>query len=144
MTDSSAPATQRRAFLLVIAGGLGGLLAIAFGWPLLRFLSPEHGGDADDRVNIPRKSVLSGTAHFFRFRGKPAVLLQNKSGEYIALSAVCTHLGCVVQWQAEKGEFLCPCHGGRFSSTGSVLGGPPPRPLESLPVTVVGDQLRVG
>ena len=144
MTDSPTPATQRRAFLLVIAGGLGGLLAAAAGWPLLRFLSPVKSGGADDRVNIPRNAVPSGAAHFFQFRGKPAVLLQNKAGEYLALSAVCTHLGCVVQWQAEKGEFLCPCHGGRFAPTGSVLGGPPPRPLESLPVAIDGDQLRVG
>ena len=144
MTDPSTPATQRRTFLLVIAGGLGSVLAVAAGWPLLRFLSPVNSGGAGDRVNIPRKSVPAGAAHFFQFRGKPAVLLQNNSGEYLALSAVCTHLGCVVQWQAEKGEFLCPCHGGRFAPTGSVLGGPPPRPLESLPVTVDGDQLRVG
>ena len=144
MTEPSTPATQRRTFLLVIAGGLGSVLAVAAGWPLLRFLSPINAGGADARVNVPRKSVPAGAAHFFQFRGKPAVLLQNKSGEYLALSAVCTHLGCVVQWQAEKGEFLCPCHGGRFAPTGSVLGGPPPRPLESLPVTVDGDQLRVG
>ena len=144
MTDPSTPATQRRTFLLVIAGGLGSVLAVAAGWPLLRFLSPVEGGGAGDRVDIPRKSVPAGTAHFFQFRGKPAVLLQNKSGEYLALSAVCTHLGCVVQWEADKGEFLCPCHGGRFAPTGSVLGGPPPRPLESLPVTVDGDQFRVG
>ena len=144
MTDPSTPATQRRTFLLVIAGGLGSVLAVAAGWPLLRFLSPVKEGGAGDRVNVPRKSVPAGTAHLFQFRGKPAVLLQNKAGEYLALSAVCTHLGCVVQWQVEKGEFLCPCHGGRFAPTGSVLGGPPPRPLESLPVTVDGDQLRVG
>jgi cytochrome b6-f complex iron-sulfur subunit len=50
----------------------------------------------------------------------------------------------VVQWQEGKGEFLCPCHGGRFSSTGVVLGGPPPRPLENLPVVIDGDRLRIG
>jgi nitrite reductase/ring-hydroxylating ferredoxin subunit len=53
----------------------------------------------------------------------------------VALSAVCTHLGCVVAWQDQAGEFLCPCHGGRFSADGQVLGGPPPKPLETLLVS---------
>jgi len=135
---------QRRTFLLIIAGSLGGLLAAAASWPLLRFLAPVAGAGEEKQVTLPRATAKAGAAHFFQFRGKPAVLLQPKPGEFVALSAVCTHLGCVVQWQEGKGEFLCPCHGGRFSSAGVVLGGPPPRPLESLPIAVDGDQLRIG
>ena len=144
MEAQPAPPAQRRTFLLIIAGGLAGLLAAAAGWPLLRFLAPATGAGAGGQVQIPRSAVKAGTAHFFQYRGKPAVVLQAKPGEYLALSAVCTHLGCVVQWQEAKGEFLCPCHGGRFALTGTVLGGPPPRPLENLPVVVDGDQLRIG
>ncbi len=144
MESTSSPPPQRRTFLLVLAGGLAGLLAAASAWPLLRFLAPAAGGGAGERVAVPRSSVQPGVAHFFQFRGKPAVLVQSRSGEYQALSAVCTHLGCVVQWQAEKGEFLCPCHGGRFAPTGNVISGPPPRPLETLPVSVDGNQLRIG
>ena len=141
--EPAAPA-QRRTFLFVIAGGIGALLAAAAGWPLLRFLAPPDGAGEGGKVNVPRAAVKVGAAHFFQYRGKPAAAIQPKPGEYVALSVVCTHLGCVVQWQEGKGEFLCPCHGGRFSSAGTVLGGPPPRPLEVLPVAVDGDQLRVG
>jgi cytochrome b6-f complex iron-sulfur subunit len=144
MEPPATPPAQRRAFLLMIAGGLGGLLAVAAGWPLLRFLAPAAGAGEEKQVTLPRATVKAGTAHFFQFRGKPAVVLQAKPGEYLALSAVCTHLGCVVQWQEGKGEFLCPCHGGRFAPSGAVLAGPPPRPLENLPVAIVGDQLRIG
>ena len=144
MEPHATPPAQRRTFLLIIAGGLGGLLAVAAGWPLLRFLAPVAGTGEEKQVTLPRATVKVGAAHFFQFRGKPAVLLQPKPGEFVALSAVCTHLGCVVQWQEGKGEFLCPCHGGRFSSAGTVLVGPPPRPLESLPIAVDGDQLRIG
>ena len=144
MESSQASPPQRRTFLLVMAGGLAGLLAAASAWPLLRFLAPLGGGGADERVAVPRSALQPGGAHFFQFRGKPAVLLQSQSGEYQALSAVCTHLGCVVQWQAEKGEFLCPCHGGRFAPAGNVLSGPPPRPLEALPVSVDANQIKVG
>lgn len=139
-----SPLSQRRTFLLAIAGSLSALLAVAAGWPLLRFLAPVSADGGEETVSVPRATVKAGTAHFFQYRGKPAMVLQAKPGAYVALSAVCTHLGCVVQWQEEKGEFLCPCHGGRFSSAGAVLGGPPPRPLETLPVVVDGDQLRIG
>jgi cytochrome b6-f complex iron-sulfur subunit len=50
----------------------------------------------------------------------------------------------VVQWQKEKEEFLCPCHGGRFSAAGAVIAGPPPRPLDKLPVKETGDTITVG
>lgn len=138
------PPAQRRTFLWLMAAGLGGLLTAAAGWPLLRFLSPSGGAGEGEKVVLKRADVPMGSAHFFQFRGKPAVALQPRPGEYLALSAVCTHLGCVVQWQEGKGEFLCPCHAGRFSVTGAVLGGPPPRPLEPLPIAVNGDQLLIG
>ncbi len=144
MEEPSSSPPQRRTFLLVLAGGLAGLLAAASAWPVLRFLAPAAGSGAGERVDVPRSAVQPGTAHFFQFRGKPAVVLQTQAGEYLALSAVCTHLGCVVQWQAAKGEFLCPCHGGRFAPNGNVLSGPPPRPLDTLPLTIDGNQLRIG
>lgn len=45
-----------------------------------------------------------------------------------AMSAVCTHLGCILERSEEDG-FLCPCHGSRFNDTGKVISGPAPRPL---------------
>jgi cytochrome b6-f complex iron-sulfur subunit len=60
-----------------------------------------------------------------------------------ALSTTCTHLGCGVAWSDERKAFLCPCHGGVYAEDGSVLAGPPPRPLERLAVLVDGGRLRV-
>jgi Rieske Fe-S protein len=60
-----------------------------------------------------------------------------------ALSAVCTHLGCRVAWNDAEHRFRCPCHGGRFSPDGHVIGGPPPRPLDELPTRVEGDRIFV-
>jgi cytochrome b6-f complex iron-sulfur subunit len=125
-------------------GGLGALIGAASAWPVFRFLSPNDAGGGSDQVVVLRNEVASGKAHFFEYRGKPAVILQPSPGEFVALSAVCTHLGCVVAWQDQAGEFLCPCHGGRFSADGKVLGGPPPRPLETLIVETDGDQLKIG
>lgn len=135
---------RRRFFLSVLLAGIGAALAALALWPLWRFLSPRKGAGAQEKVTIARSQVNVGKAHFFNFRGRPAVVLQPEAGRFNAFSAVCTHLGCIVQWQNDEGEFLCPCHAGRFSAQGKVLSGPPPEPLETLPVASKGDQIIVG
>ena len=52
-----------------------------------------------------------------------------KEDEVIAISASCTHLGCIVTWDEEQNIFKCPCHDGRFDGEGRVISGPPPGPL---------------
>lgn len=143
MTHSPSP-SPRRTFLTAALGGIGAVLAAAAGWPVWRFLSPAEEAGDEERIAIPKSDVPLGTAHFFRFRGQPAVVLQPSPGEFHAFSAVCTHLGCIVQWLPEKREFLCPCHAGRFSPEGQVLSGPPPRPLERLPLVLADDRLLIG
>ncbi len=61
----------------------------------------------------------------------------------IAVSAVCTHSGCTVPWDADQGVFACPCHGGRFNPDGTVAGGPPPRPLTTFEAKIDGNQVLV-
>lgn len=143
MTTQVSP-PQRRKFLYAMLGGIGAMIGAASAWPLFRFLSPMDAGGGDTQVVLSRSDVPSGKAHFFQYRGKPAVVLQPSPGQFVALSAVCTHLGCVVTWQDQASEFLCPCHGGRFSADGQVLGGPPPSALEPLGVELDGDQLKIG
>ncbi|GIW81712.1 MAG: hypothetical protein KatS3mg105_3519 [Gemmatales bacterium] len=60
----------------------------------------------------------------------------DQAGLY-AISAVCTHLGCIVA-RSEEG-FHCPCHGSRFDAQGNVIGGPAPKPLAYLQLTVSPD-----
>lgn len=60
----------------------------------------------------------------------------DENGQPHVLSATCSHLGCTVRWKAEADEFECPCHGGRFAPDGSVLSGPPPRGLTTVPADV--------
>lgn len=53
-----------------------------------------------------------------------------------ALSAVCTHLGCVTRYEPGEAMIHCPCHGSRFALDGEVLAGPAPRPLSQFQMTV--------
>jgi cytochrome b6-f complex iron-sulfur subunit len=66
------------------------------------------------------------------FEGSHVFLLGDAEGVY-AISAVCTHLGCIVSRDAE-GSFECACHGSRFDPTGEVNAGPAPRGLDWLEV----------
>jgi cytochrome b6-f complex iron-sulfur subunit len=76
--------------------------------------------------------------------GGVSVLILRTPESLRAFSLICTHLGCLVEWQKDKKEFYCPCHDGRFDEFGDVLAGPPPIPLEQYPVTVEGDTVTVG
>ena len=144
MAQATEGSKERRTFLGVLLGGFSVVLGAAIGWPMFRFLAPQEGSGDAQQVKIPRDQVAVGTAHFFNYQGQPAVLLQPEAGEFIALSAVCTHLGCIVKWVNDEGEFLCPCHGGKFSAKGQVLGGPPPTALENYPVEIADNELLVG
>ena len=59
-----------------------------------------------------------------------AYVKQPKEGQVIAISATCSHLGCIVTWDEEQKIFKCPCHNGRYDAQGRVISGPPPRPLK--------------
>ncbi len=135
---------NRRTFLGVCLGSLGIIAAAAVSWPLFRYLAPRSASETAGKVVIPDTAVREGDAKFFEFAGSSAVLIRKKNGELAAFSAVCTHLGCIVQWEKAKQDFLCPCHGGRYSADGVVLAGPPPRPLKKLPFTVAGGNITIG
>jgi Rieske Fe-S protein len=71
---------------------------------------------------------------------KSMVVFLDKEGDgYRAFSAVCSHLGCSVAWNAAEGHYRCPCHGGTYSRDGHVVSGPPPQGLTRLPVRLNPD-----
>ena len=74
----------------------------------------------------------SGEARVVEIGGRRLALRRGRGGQLEALSAVCTHLGCIVSWNAAEESWDCPCHGSRFALDGSVLDGPATRPLERV------------
>lgn len=72
------------------------------------------------------------------------VYIVNSDGRLFALSPVCSHLGCLVVWNRHRQRFLCPCHGGQYDIEGTVREGPPPAPLNRLPLKVEGEKVFIG
>lgn len=69
--------------------------------------------------------------------GQEVVYITHQAkGTYLGLSGRCTHKGCPVDWHGDHKRFFCPCHRGVYDALGKNIGGPPPRPLETLPTRV--------
>ena len=121
---------SRRDFVgWIIRGGLaatlGGMVlpALQYLWPVMG-RGPATGMEEVGRLeDIPvggsKKVIVSGSA----------MLLIRTQAEVKAFSAICTHLGCIVDWDGAKREIVCPCHAGIFDIEGRQVSGPPPRPL---------------
>jgi cytochrome b6-f complex iron-sulfur subunit len=136
--------SNRRKFLSTCLGGIVAAGAGSALYAVYKYLAPQNTGATGEKVSIPETDIMPGNAKFFSFRGETGVVVRKKSGELIALSAVCTHLGCIVQWETDKQDFLCPCHGGKYTGEGVVISGPPPRPLSRLALTVTGGAIIIG
>ena len=132
--EKNRPITRR--YFLELVGG-GAILTAAVGSVVLtgQFLSP----------NVLREPAL-------RFKAGPVenyspdsitldkeqkvFIIRAKEGYFYAMSAVCTHLGCIANWKSEDGIVACPCHGSKFNKEGRVIDGPAPRPLPRFAVSL--------
>ena len=145
-TDASvSPTIPRRRFVEVLLGS--GILAtaVAFIYPVLRYLVPPKASDlGSDAVVAGRVGELKpNSGKIFRFGNRPGLLIRNADGDYRAMSATCTHLSCTVQYRDDLREVWCACHNGKYNLDGRNISGPPPRPLEAFDVQVKGEEIFV-
>lgn len=148
-----AEAIGRRGFLQwvsVISGAIGATL---IGLPVVRsFISPilpkpepdswvkvaDDIATLDVGVPIRLNFVMTRQDAWLESRALNGVWLFTEDGKkFKAFNGHCTHLGCGFVLDKDGKNFLCPCHRGIFDiRTGAVLNGPPPRPLDELPVEI--------
>jgi cytochrome b6-f complex iron-sulfur subunit len=134
MTKQPSAEFDRRAFFTKI--GLGSLGIAAAGTVVFsyEFLSPNVLYEPSAIVNVGKPDSFAINS----------VTMDVNSGIYIvraeegffALSAVCTHLGCLTAWNQDLGIIACPCHGSKFTRTGEKIEGPAPKPLPWLKTSV--------
>lgn len=101
------------AFLAQIGGAMRAFVPNVLYEPLKRF-----------KVGPPENF-----AEGFNFVADRRLFIVREGGNFHAISAGCTHLGCTVQWKEGRREFDCPCHGSTFREDGTVMGGPAPGAL---------------
>ncbi len=131
----------RRVFLA--AAGVAGLAYTALlAYPIYRYLaSPaEMAMEAAAVTEVTLKGaqkLAAGSVLMFKFGTSPAMLIHHLDGQWISMTAVCTHLGCTVQYEPQADRIHCACHGGVYNAyTGANISGPPPRPLKLFKVAV--------
>jgi cytochrome b6-f complex iron-sulfur subunit len=144
LEKSPAEIMTRRSWAHCLLGALAASLATVL-YPILRYVTPPP----DSAVST--NEALAGTlgelslnsGKTFRFGSRPALLVHLASGEYKSMSAVCTHLGCTVQYRPETKQVWCACHNGCYDVNGKNVSGPPPRALDAYEVQVRGQEIYV-
>jgi cytochrome b6-f complex iron-sulfur subunit len=146
MTDSSERGNcenkddenvSRRDVLNEIAFGALGITGIGSAVVAYRFLSPNV-------LFEPPTTFRAGSPDLYpqnsvTFLPNQQVYIVRTGDGFYAVSAVCTHLGCITQWKPEAEMIACPCHGSKFKPNGVKIEGPAPRPLPHFQIALTLD-----
>jgi len=135
------PISRRR----LIAYAWIGAAAIVIGeliFGTFAFLWPRRKGTKVETVFIVGKVTDFKVGEVIPFRKERTFILRTEGG-FLAMSAICPHLRCIVNWNKVLKKFECPCHGVKFNRNGEVLEGPPPRPLDLYKLQIVAGNVVV-
>lgn len=146
----------RRGFLKFAIGVLSALGGLVLGIPYIRtILSSSHPGrlnwikvgpvaslPVEQPVNL-RFAMRSQDAYLHGEVSRSIWVIKDRTGSLTVFSPICPHLGCHYTWNKDTHDFECPCHGSVFTLKGTVVGGPAPRPLDTLPHKVENGTLLV-
>ncbi len=140
-------AIDRRTFLSYVVVAVGGFIGVVVGIPLigsavlpaLRPRRPAGLTSAGPANRFPIGQPTAATVTVVQRDGwiesrddRGVWVVRRGESQFTVYNGRCTHLGCAYSWRQDAQEFHCPCHGGRYNLDGMVLGGPPPRPLDTL------------
>ncbi len=141
----AAKQPSKRDFLTTSLATLSTALVGFILFPLARYLKqpPSGGGNIKRTIAAKLDDVPNDSGVIFRFGNNPGIVFRTPAGELKSFTAVCTHLGCTVQYVPVESYIFCACHNGKYDLNGQVISGPPPRPLEQYQVDVQGDDIVV-
>ncbi|NIM92717.1 MAG: Rieske 2Fe-2S domain-containing protein [Anaerolineales bacterium] len=147
---------NRRQFMTVITAGIGVFLGLFFGIPAVAYiigpaLKKEGeqnwiplGSTSKVELGVPtlfKTKIQRQTGWIIDEEELSVYVLTENGRDFIAMSNICTHLGCRVRWIDDREEFFCPCHNGVFDKNGQIVSGPVPRPLDQYQTKVEEGQL---
>jgi len=127
-------------FTLGFVGG-GAKVLFQYIWPPKKLTGADT--EAGNKVlTIPLSEIEVNSSKKVRFAGGTYIVIRTETGVF-ALSAVCTHLGCLVNWEPDARQIVCPCHAARFDLNGNVVGGPAPKPLQQIKASIVNGNIEI-
>ena len=138
--------SSRRSFLTKIWIGLGIIALAEFVVVGISFLRPHKSKAGKEKSD---SMIAAGSVDKFALKSVTAFvrgrfyLSRLEGGGFLALSHKCTHLGCTVPWIDSEERFVCPCHASSFDISGDVLSPPAPRPLDTFPVRIENNLVKV-
>jgi menaquinol-cytochrome c reductase iron-sulfur subunit len=148
--------TERRGFLKWMIGALSAVMGLILGIPYLRAVISSAPLGKLSYVEVGDISALAiGQPQDMNFQARvtdaylrqeitrSVWVIKHSPEEVTVFSPICTHLGCHFKWNPKAGHFECPCHGSVFTIDGKVIGGPAPRPLDTLPHKIENGRLYV-
>jgi len=156
--EAGSRTISRRDFMALGTVVIGGLISLGMAIPAVAYIigpALQRREEQDWILLGSASKVELGTPTLFKVtierqtgwildqQELSVYVLTDNGREYIAMSNICTHLGCRVRWIGEQDQFFCPCHNATFDKDGEVLNGPPPRPLDRYEVKVEDDQLYI-
>lgn len=135
---------SRRDFMKATVFSVGGLIGAMIGLPAIGYivgpvlkqgittwirLGPIGKVELDNPTLF--KTTVEMQTGWIKSREQISAYVLTENGQdYMVMSNICTHLGCRVRWIDGQQRFYCPCHNGVYAKDGSVISGPPPRPLD--------------
>jgi cytochrome b6-f complex iron-sulfur subunit len=127
----------RRNFLNGIAGAALSIAAVGAAVVSIEYLSPNvlFEPPTSFRIGPPENYPLNSVTLIL----EQQIYVVRIPAGFSALSAICTHLGCITQWDPNIDLIACPCHGSRFRKDGTVVHGPAPRPLPHFAMRIMPD-----
>lgn len=146
-SDDHGKQVPRRSFLNYLIGVSLTTFGLFSTYAITKYLFPLKSLRAETESGLVRFSLAEipvGEAKILRYKGEPSIVVRTHERTVRALSAVCTHLGCIVKWDSTKQLLVCPCHAAFFDVNGNVAGGPAPSPLASYPAQIVQNEVIIG
>jgi ubiquinol-cytochrome c reductase iron-sulfur subunit len=166
MTTHNEVVEERRNFLYIATGAAGIVAAGATAWPLVDQMNPSKDVLALSSIEVDLNAIALGHTAVFLWRGNPVFIRHRtpaeitearaddtadlvdpqrdedrvQKAEWLIMSGVCTHLGCVpIDQKGDFGGWYCPCHGSHYDISGRIRKGPAPRNLPIVKYAFLND-----
>jgi menaquinol-cytochrome c reductase iron-sulfur subunit len=153
-----SPQMSRREFVSIVTAATGTVIGASVGIPAIDYLITPAlqvetaeawipvGPVANYPVGVPtlfnfNRTTTNGWVQTINSYG--AYIIKHEDGSIFALSNICTHLSCRVNWKPEDNAYICPCHDAYYDINGGIIKGPQPRPLDKFQTKIEDGNLSI-